>query len=326
VPNRKHAVDNRSGRAHYRAGKVVMANSSTADGPADLPAQKTDHPVTHTTSLLFDTEDGIAISPPKRHPIVITPALAKVFVRASRTSAGTDPPLSFGTLLVAMLVDEDGWLKRHFESHEVRFDEIARHRSYNAVSLQSLGEGELEPEYLTTVSARAALEEAMRIARSTTGGTTIDLRHLCAAYPILSKWHVPDFQTFNIDRLNWARELGAEMAQRFPKERPYWSLYADRASPVPLTSFSADVYSEEDLLGIDRSVDALALLIASAGAFHVETSCRPMSRFEVICPACDGTGFQRIQQPTEPARRIYPASCKECVGKGQIRKPQSSSV
>jgi hypothetical protein len=131
------------------------------------------------------------------------------------------------------------------------------------VSLQRLDEGGLKPEYLTTVSARAALEEAIRIARFTAGGTTIDLRHLCAAYPILSKWHVPDFQTFNIDRLKWARELGAEMAQRFPKERPYWSSYADRASPVPLTSFSADVYSEEDLLGIDRSVDALALLIAS---------------------------------------------------------------
>ena len=242
-----------------------MANSSTADRPADLPAQKTDRPLTHATSLLFDREDGRAISPPKQHPIVITPSLAKVFVRASSISANTstDPPLSFSTLLVAMLEDEDGWLKRHFESHEVRFKEIATHRPYVAASLRSLNEGELKSEYLTTVSARAALEEATRIARFTTGGTTIDLRHLCAAYPILSKWHLPDFQKFNIDRLMWARELGAEMAQRFPKERPYWSSYADRASPVPLTSFSADVYSEEDLLGIDRSVDALALLIAS---------------------------------------------------------------
>jgi hypothetical protein len=161
-----------------------MANkSSAADGPAHLPAQKTDQPATRATSLLFDTENGIAISPPKQQPIVIAPALAKVFVRASRTSTNTsrDPPPSFSTLLVATLVDEDGWLKRHFESHEVRFGEIARHRSYSAVSLRSLDEGELEPEYLTTVSARAAREEAMRIARFTTGGTTIDLRHLCAA-------------------------------------------------------------------------------------------------------------------------------------------------
>jgi Resolvase, N terminal domain len=39
-----------------------------------------------------------------------------------------------------------------------------------------------------------------------------------------------------------------------------------------------------------------------------------------------GTGFQRIKQSTEPGRRVYPASCKECLGKGQIRKPPSSSV
>jgi predicted KAP-like P-loop ATPase len=57
--------------------------------------------------------------------------------------------------------------------------------------------------------------------------------------------------------------LRARMAARFPKERAFWLSYVDRASPVPLTSFSADVYTQEDLLGIDRNVDALALLIAS---------------------------------------------------------------
>ncbi len=89
------------------------------------------------------------------------------------------------------------------------------------------------------------------------------MRHLCAAYPVLANWHLKDFERFEIDRLQWARAYGAEMARRFPAERAYWASYADRASPVPLTSFSADVYTDEDLLGIDRSVDALALLIAS---------------------------------------------------------------
>jgi hypothetical protein len=27
---------------------------------------------------------------------------------------------------------------------------------------------------------------------------------------------------------------------------------------------------------------------------------------EVVCPACDGTGFQRVKQPTQPGRKIYP--------------------
>jgi DnaJ-class molecular chaperone len=36
------------------------------------------------------------------------------------------------------------------------------------------------------------------------------------------------------------------------------------------------------------------------------------------CPACDGTGFRAIKQPTEPGRRIYPPRCKECAGKGRV--------
>jgi DnaJ-class molecular chaperone len=42
---------------------------------------------------------------------------------------------------------------------------------------------------------------------------------------------------------------------------------------------------------------------------------------EVICAACDGTGFQKIDQPSEPGRKIYPATCKECLGKGRISMP-----
>jgi len=43
---------------------------------------------------------------------------------------------------------------------------------------------------------------------------------------------------------------------------------------------------------------------------------------EVVCPACDGTGFQKVGQPSEPARKIYPATCEECLGKGRTNKPR----
>jgi DnaJ-class molecular chaperone len=43
---------------------------------------------------------------------------------------------------------------------------------------------------------------------------------------------------------------------------------------------------------------------------------------EIICAACDGTGFQKVEQPTERDRKIYPATCKECHGKGRISKPR----
>ena len=44
---------------------------------------------------------------------------------------------------------------------------------------------------------------------------------------------------------------------------------------------------------------------------------------EVICSACDGTGFQKVGQSTQPGRKIYPAKCKQCLGKGRINKPVS---
>jgi DnaJ-class molecular chaperone len=42
---------------------------------------------------------------------------------------------------------------------------------------------------------------------------------------------------------------------------------------------------------------------------------------EAICPACDGTGLQKVKQPTQPGRKIYPAKCEVCLGKGRIKKP-----
>ena len=39
---------------------------------------------------------------------------------------------------------------------------------------------------------------------------------------------------------------------------------------------------------------------------------------EVICMACDGTGLSKVTQPAKPGRKIYPANCTECLGKGRI--------
>jgi DnaJ-class molecular chaperone len=39
---------------------------------------------------------------------------------------------------------------------------------------------------------------------------------------------------------------------------------------------------------------------------------------EEKCPACNGTGFPEVKQPTQSGRKIYPPPCKECAGKGRI--------
>ena len=41
---------------------------------------------------------------------------------------------------------------------------------------------------------------------------------------------------------------------------------------------------------------------------------------EIKCPACDGTGVGLVkQQPSEPGKRIFPARCPKCEGKGRIK-------
>jgi DnaJ-class molecular chaperone len=38
------------------------------------------------------------------------------------------------------------------------------------------------------------------------------------------------------------------------------------------------------------------------------------------CPKCKGAGFPAVKQPAKPGRKIYPARCSNCGGKGRIRE------
>ena len=39
---------------------------------------------------------------------------------------------------------------------------------------------------------------------------------------------------------------------------------------------------------------------------------------EIKCEACDGTGVEIVEQPSEPGKRIFPPRCKVCDGKGHV--------
>jgi len=47
---------------------------------------------------------------------------------------------------------------------------------------------------------------------------------------------------------------------------------------------------------------------------------------ESKCPACDGTGYPVVKQPVQPGRKIYPAPCKKCGGKGRIKDAAKPSA
>jgi DnaJ-class molecular chaperone len=44
----------------------------------------------------------------------------------------------------------------------------------------------------------------------------------------------------------------------------------------------------------------------------------PTKPTESKCPACNGTGYPVVIQPVQPGRKIYPAPCKKCGGKGRL--------
>jgi hypothetical protein len=47
---------------------------------------------------------------------------------------------------------------------------------------------------------------------------------------------------------------------------------------------------------------------------------------EVQCPGCHGTGFPAVKQPLQPGRKIFPAPCKQCLGKGRVPKESSGAI
>jgi DnaJ-class molecular chaperone len=52
---------------------------------------------------------------------------------------------------------------------------------------------------------------------------------------------------------------------------------------------------------------------------RVEWNMRTAVPRETKCEACNGTGFPKVKQPTEPGRKIFPAPCRKCGGKGRIK-------
>jgi hypothetical protein len=219
-------------------------------------------------TLSYDMEDNQRLSPPRSYVVTITQDLGRVFARASLINENSPPPLSFSSLLMAMMMEDSGisgWLKGFLELRGVTISRIAAHssRSFNETDIMSRGQTPGPSPLGMTISARRVIEQARETSEALTRNSPLDVRHLIAAYPVLRQWHEQDFRELGIDRLEWCRAYGSFMANAVVNERRYWREYADRASPVPLTSFSADVYTDKDLLGIDRTIDALALLIAS---------------------------------------------------------------
>jgi DnaJ-class molecular chaperone len=47
---------------------------------------------------------------------------------------------------------------------------------------------------------------------------------------------------------------------------------------------------------------------------------------EFKCPACKGAGVRAVKQPAQPGRKIYPARCERCDGKGWVGRELRRSL
>ena len=79
-----------------------------------------------------------------------------------------------------------------------------------------------------------------------------------------------------------------------------------------------------DILGVAEHIGAFDHLALPGSAGQV----LPVDRLADLAiavflrlPACDGTGFQKAKQPTQPGRKNYLPKCAECLGKGLVKKP-----
>jgi hypothetical protein len=187
--------------------------------------------------------------------------------------------LDFKSAFVGVLSAPDplsAWLRKYFQELEVALPLLAAiHPSVPQDPTP------WSSPFKPTVSVRTALAEAERLRSDASGPELpVDIRHVVAAYIALPNYHEGDFRQFGIDRPKWARAFAAEAIQMYPSESRFWEAFPDRAFPetgptaksgaaaiadtrATLYGFAPDVYSQHDLLGIEREVNGLASLIAS---------------------------------------------------------------
>ena len=187
--------------------------------------------------------------------------------------------LDFRSLFVGVLWAPDPlstWLLKYFQESETAQPLLAaiHHPVPEAPTPWS-------SPFKPTGSVRTALTEAERVRRDASGREhPVDIRHVVAAYIALPNYHDGDFRQLGIDRPKWARAFAGEAITLYPSESRFWEAFPDRvfpdavaqasatraelpASAATLYGFAPDVYSQRDLLGIEREVNGLASLIAS---------------------------------------------------------------
>ncbi len=180
-------------------------------------------------------------------------------------------------------------LNHVLSSIQLSTEQIERFRSMSSSARK------LETPLTWTVSIREAVQKAedFFISTSVPASQALDVRHLVAAFLWLPHFHDGDFREMRLDRRQLQEPFVQLVSSLYPEEAEYWREHLPRGSPTEHTQastqptpppvsashlswldndtqrtlysprYDADGREDEDLLDIDRDVDALSALIAS---------------------------------------------------------------
>lgn len=191
--------------------------------------------------------DWLAAYPPARSLTLDQEAL-RVYERAyylgAQTEKPEDPPVSFTTLVAALLTGEDEtsrWFAKNAgtlgPSPAAVFAEKGITDAVMAAAKQPAGPPDIgslhvsADKQLLTGSSRAVLESAENWAQRV-GGSDIGVRHLVASYVINPPaYHRNQLRTWNLNESQWRSVFFEWVAQRFTWEQ--WSDASQRAMAEP---------------------------------------------------------------------------------------------
>jgi hypothetical protein len=240
----------------------------------------------------FQDDAGGTVDAPVDAALGQALALA-VHIAQRHERAGSEPPLSFSSLLLGLrsVADEAArWLYGH-TGHE-RFAEAMRAKGFgHGLAPTPPERARSSTSVHTTDSATAVLTSANALRITSGSGASLGLRHAIASYLWLPPHlHAEDLDDFGLNRVDLRAEFIALCQRLHPDEAAFWNTLSPErqaeeagnpppaegaTAPTPtappwltaapslyVSRFDADAYTERDLLGIDRDVDALAALIA----------------------------------------------------------------
>jgi hypothetical protein len=135
----------------------------------------------------------------------------------------------------------------------------------------------------------------------------------------------------SLDPLHWRQASGTLLTVTAIRDQASASFQADRPLRDRLTAWAEGLRNRaqqlargperDGMLKKARQAETRAHLVDWANSPGLKPPIylrRDALADEIKCEACNGTGVEIVEQPSEQGKRIFPPRCKVCDGKGRV--------